>query len=112
MEKYKRLTDKKLTSILTSKEMGCFYEPKSKEERAELVELSEQLTYEKIYARLAELEDKIENGKLVDTTNVWYEKAGKHGYKLCKLIPIKMTVDLADTKAEAEKKLKELQDER
>lgn len=112
MEKYKRITDKRLTSILTSKEMGCFYAPKSKEERAELVELSEQLTYEAIYTRLAELEDKIENGTLIDTTNVCYEKeADRDRYIIYELVPIKTIIDFADTRAEVEKKIKELKRE-
>lgn len=67
-----------------------------------------QYPQEQIAERLALLEDKIENGTLIDTSNIWYEKV-KDGYNLCKLVPIKMVIDVADTKAEAEKKIKELQ---
>lgn len=59
--------------------------------------------------RLAELEDKIESGTLVDTTNICYEKEeDRDRYKLYKLFPIQMVFDFADTQAEAEKKIKEL----
>lgn len=98
MEKYKRLTDKKATTentkvVYNENGFAMFHK-----------ELVEALLEE--HNRLWELENKIENGTLVDTTNVWYEKAVKDGYNLCKLVPIKMVIDVADTEAEAEKKIK------
>ena len=63
--------------------------------------------------RLAELEDKIQNGTLIDINDIWYEDEeikSKKRYIICKYYLIKMLVDVADSKAEAEAKLKELQE--
>ena len=63
--------------------------------------------------RLAELEDKIENGTLIDLNDIWYEDEeikSKKRYIICKHYLIKMLVDVADSKAEAEAKLKELRE--
>ncbi|MBR5202910.1 MAG: hypothetical protein IKW45_06565 [Clostridia bacterium] len=103
MEKYERLTDKRL-------KIGCFYEPKSKEERSELIDLSKQLSYENIYTRLAELEDKIENGTLIELPRIihpnkaeWYVQyqyqSGVIQYYIC------------FSEADAENILKELKEE-
>lgn len=103
MKKYKRLTDKKATTentkvVYNENGFAMFHK-----------ELVEALLEE--HNRLWEFENKIENGTLVDTTNVCYEKEeDRDRYIIYKLSPIKMIFDFADTEAEAEKKLKELQD--
>ena len=64
---------------------------------------------------LAELEDKIENGTLIDINDTWYEKEeinGKTRYKICIHYLTEMVVDFAKTEEEAEAKLKEKQNER
>lgn len=127
MEKYKRITDKRL-------QIGRFYEPKSKEERSELIDLSKQLSYENVYTRLAELETKIENGTLIELPckvgDTVYQTDGVRIYqgKIGEIMFSKEhTIFVADivcfderaiglgiflTQAEAEKKVKELKDER
>ncbi|MBR2870612.1 MAG: hypothetical protein IKB98_04470 [Clostridia bacterium] len=141
MEKYERITDKRL-------QIGRFYAPKSKEERLELVDsINKQLTYENIYTRLAELEDKLENGTLVDTkvkigqrvfrrgffkgeideyivSNIILENGKlkfhlKHDYDEHQTCYSATVLDIEEigktvflTKAEAEKKVKEQQNEK
>lgn len=64
-----------------------------------------------IINRLAELEDKIENGTLIDINEkfiVQEEINNKIRYLICEHSPTKMVVDFANDKAEAEKKLEEL----
>ena len=66
-----------------------------------------------VLVRLAELEDKIENGTLIDINDIWYEDEeikSKKRYIICKHYLIKMLVDVTDSKAEAEAKLKKLQE--
>ncbi len=88
MEKYKRLT----------KESLCYSEW-----------VQEGNPPSELYYVLKELENKIENGTLVDTTNVQYEKEeGKDRYIIYNLSPAKMIFDFADTKEEAEQRIKEL----
>ena len=95
MEKYKRLTDSE-TAVMLKNTEGSSWDSEDMEAQR--------------YIRLAELEDKIENGTLIDTTNVCYEKEEeKDRYIIYKLSPIKMIFDFADTEAEAEKKIKEQQ---
>ena len=63
--------------------------------------------------RLAELEDKIQYVTLIDLNDIWYEVEeikSKQRYIICKHYLIKMLVDVVDSKAEAETKLKELQE--
>ena len=64
------------------------------------------------YNKLCAIEDKIENGTLIDTTEKFIEEEkikDKTRYLICEHYLTKMIVDFANTKAEAEKKLKELQ---
>jgi hypothetical protein len=63
----------------------------------------------KIYARLAELEDKIEQGKLMEINKPFIKKTKYGLYMICKATVI--VVEDFDTKAEAEAKLKELKGE-
>ena len=109
MEKYKRITDKRL-------QIGRFYEPKSKEERSELIDLSKQLSYENVYTRLAELETKIENGTLVELGYHIRKSYRNHDDQRYKIILIdEVEIDKIGydglTQVDAEKKLRELQDE-
>lgn len=132
MEKYKRITDKRL-------KIGCFYEPKSKEERLELVDtINKQLSYENIYTRLAELEDDLESGKMIRLPckvgdRIWVILGNNIFGRKVKSILIheSYTINTSDTsgwkelepyyekefgiiwftdKAEAEKRIKELKD--
>ena len=64
---------------------------------------------------LFDLEDKIENGTLIDINEkfiVQEEINNKIRYLVCEHYLTKMVVDFANDKAEAEAKLKELQNER
>ena len=60
---YKRLTDKRLALP-----KNTFRQSKSKEEYLELARIASKVDNAEIYNRLAELEDKIEQGTLIDTT--------------------------------------------
>ena len=62
-----------------------------------------------IYRRLQELENKIENGTLMEINKPFIKKTKSGLYLICKATVI--WVEEFDTKAEAEKKLKELQGE-
>lgn len=64
--------------------------------------------------KLADLENKIENGTLIDITEKFIteeEIKNKIRYLICEHYLTKMVVDFADNKAEAEQKLKELQEQ-
>lgn len=74
---------------------------------------TESMCYEVMKNRLAELEDKIEQGTLVDTEayfiveeNQW---AGKNKFLVCKNAVQLAVCDFCETSEEAEKCLKELQ---
>ena len=61
---------------------------------------------------LAELEDKIEQGTLIDTDKWFIEKEDNHGkvrYLICKYDKWLTISDFCSTREEAEKRLKELQ---
>lgn len=86
------------------------YERVTKRQGTEVI----ALTWDgEILHRLAELEDKIENGTLVDITEKFIieeEIKNKTRYLICEYYLTKMAVDFADNKAEAEAKLKELRE--
>ena len=67
----------------------------------------------KIYKRLQELEDKIEQGTLIDTEEYFIMKenqwAGKNRFLICKNSVQEAVYDFCETREEAEKRLKELQ---
>lgn len=105
MEKYKRLTERDENGIATYKHK-C--DADSFEENMYIHAKRE----EAVLNRLAEIEDKIENGTLIDTITIRYEKEeDKDRYKIYKLFPTEMIFDFAKTKEEAEKKIKELKGE-
>jgi hypothetical protein len=69
----------------------------------------------RVYNRLAELEDKIEQGTLIDTEayfiveeNQW---AGKDRFLVCQNAVQLAVCDFCETREEAEKRLKEVQNE-
>lgn len=68
-----------------------------------------EVTDSEIYKRLQELEDKLENGTLMEIDKPFIKKTKYGSYIICKATVI--WVEDFDTKAEAEKKLKELQGE-
>ena len=59
--KYERLTDKRLALL-----KNTFRQSKSKEEYLELARIASKVDNTEIYNRLAELEDKIEQGTLIE----------------------------------------------
>lgn len=74
---------------------------------------TDKCCYEVMKNRLAELEDKIEQGTLVDTEayfiveeNQW---AGKNRFLVCQNFIQLAVCDFCETREEAEKRLKELQ---
>lgn len=94
---YKRLTETKKINEYCS--------------TVECAEYCEDCYVGNLYERLAELEDKIENGTLIDITEKFIteeEIKNKTRYLICEHYLTKMIVDFADNKAEAEKKLEEL----
>lgn len=66
------------------------------------------------YERLAELEDKIEQGTLIDTEAHFIKEdeewGSKHKYLVCKHYVETYIEEFCQTKAEAEVKLKELEE--
>lgn len=78
------------------------------------IDLTQELGYSYIYKRLYELEDKIEQGTLVDTEtyfiveeNQW---AGKNRFLVCQNAVQLNVCDFCESREEAEKKIKELQE--
>lgn len=79
------------------------------------LDLSQEYGYMYIYQRLAELENKIENGKLVDTSEVFIkpeEIYRKKRFLICTKVVYDCVVDFANTQKQAEKKIKELKGEK
>ena len=72
------------------------------------IDLTQELGYSYIYQRLSELENKIEDGTLVEDGKPFVKKV-KGKYYICGVAVIYMKA--FKTKAEAENKLKELQGE-
>lgn len=68
-----------------------------------------EVTDSEIYKRLQELEDKIENRTLMEMNKPFIKKTKSGLYMICKATVI--WVEDFSTKAEAEKKLKELKGE-
>ena len=131
---YKRLTDKRLAIP-----KGAFRQAKSKEEYLELARTASKTDNAEIYNRLAELENKIEQGKLIelpckvgDTVYLVYSFSGICEWEVDEIVIMsrnlrlrlthKGTKDynfallsekgetLFFTREEAEKRLKELQE--
>ena len=105
---YKRLTDKRLALP-----KNTFRQSKSKEEYLELSRVAYNTDNTEIYNRLAELEDKIEQGTLIDTEErfiiedeLW---GSKNRFLICKHHIETLIEDFYPTREEAEKRLKELQ---
>ena len=65
----------------------------------------------KVYARLAELEDKIESGQLVEAKQYYIKpeklRIGKVRYLICRNDITKGVYDICDTLSQAEKRLQE-----
>lgn len=105
---YKRLTDKRLAIP-----KNAFRQAKSKEEYLELARIASKVDNAEIYNRLAELEDKIEQGTLIDTKKYFIVKenqgAGKIRYLVCHNIVQLAVCGFCKTREEAEQCLKELQ---
>ena len=112
--KYERLTDKRLALL-----KNTFRQSKSKEEYLELARIASKVDNTEIYNRLAELEDKIEQGTLKEVVRCkdcrfleekHYEDEGEKPYVklVCKLL--KKQFQPNDFCSYAEKRLKELQE--
>ena len=75
---------------------------------------TEHCCYEVMKNRLAELEDKIEQGTLVDTGALYIEDGAKHGsafpFVICRNFKEVHILDFCYDREEAEKRLKELQE--
>ena len=102
---YKRLTRRNTDGTTWVKCAICDIQDKC--------DFTKECCCQELQDRLAELEDKIENGTLVDTEtyfiveeNQW---AGKNRFLICKNGVQLETYDFCETREEAEKRLLELQ---
>lgn len=77
------------------------------------IDLKDELGYSHIYQRLSELENKIEDGTLVDVGGYFIEKGSKVGstfpFVVCQHFVQTLVCDFFDSREEAEANLKELQ---
>lgn len=89
------------------------YERLTGQEWSENIDLTQELGYSYIYKRLHELETKIEQGTLVDTESYFiveeHQWAGKNRFLIGKNDIQLAIYDFCETREEAEKRLKELQ---
>lgn len=94
--KYERFTEKKINGTVCFDCRKCSKKTKC-----------DGHCKEEALKKLCELEDKLENGTLMEINKPFIKKTKYGSYIICKATVI--WVDDFDTKAEAEKKLKELQ---
>lgn len=77
------------------------------------IDLTQELGYSYIYKRLYEIENKIEQGKLIDTEKYFIDDGAKYGsvfpYVICKYFAEKAIHDFCVTREEAEKRYERIE---